>query len=172
MTSGTSQLSFREAGSESGTGTYVYSPYLDDRLGIYAIFEKLPNLGIDIDVLITDGEETGKSSAREFSRNCHKNYNWIVEFDRRGEDVVLYEYKNQQMKKGLKQAGFSIGEGIRSDISHMQSLGIACFNVGIGFHHEHYPDCWADLAIFHKQLGRFEEFYRTNRDQIFKNEAR
>lgn len=165
------QLSFSEADSETGTGTLVYSPYLDDRLGIYAIFEWLPVLGIDVDILITDGEEIGQSSANEFSQNCQKEYNWIVEFDRKAEDVVLYEYRNKQMEKSLAiEAKFRIGEGSRSDISHMKSLGVACFNVGIGFHNEHHPDCWADLAMFERQLGRFEVFYRINKKNFFKNE--
>jgi hypothetical protein len=164
-------LSFTQGSSEIGSDTLVYSPYLDDRLGIYAIFEKLPDLGIDVDILITDGEEVGNSSAKDFSQDCYKDYNWIVEFDRKGDDVVLYEYKNRQMEKLLIQAGFIIGDGTRSDISHMQSLGVACFNVGIGFHHEHYPDCWANLAILNRQLDRFEEFYRINKSCIFEDES-
>ncbi len=166
------QLSFREADSESGPRTHVYSPYLDDRLGIYSIFEELPKLGIDVDILITDGEETGESSAKEFSQNCQKNYNWIVEFDRRGEDVVLYKYKNEHMEKSLvEEAKFKKGKGASSDISHMKSLGVACFNVGIGFHDEHHPNCSADLAMFERQLTRFQEFYRINKSILFKNEA-
>ena len=151
--------------------TLVYSPYLDDRLGIYAIFERLPDLGIDVDILITDGEEVGNSSAKDFSQNCYKNYNWIVEFDRKGEDVVLYDYKNMQTEESLIEAGFIIGDGTRSDISHMQSFGVVCFNVGIGFHHEHYSDCWADMAMFERQLGRFEDFYRINKSCILEDES-
>ena len=75
------------------------------------------------------------------------------------------------MEKLLIQAGFIIGDGTRSDISHMQSLGVACFNVGIGFHHELYPDCWANLAILNRQLDRFEEFYRINKSCIFEDES-
>jgi hypothetical protein len=165
------QLSFTQKNSEMGSDPLVYSPYLDDRLGIYVIFEKLPALGINMDILITTGEESGNSSAREFSQNCFKKYNWIVEFDRKDEDVVLYEYQNRDMEKSLIKVGFKIGLGSRSDISHMESFGVACFNVGIGFSHEHYSDCSADLAILDRQLERFERFFRKNTDRFFKNEA-
>lgn len=67
------QMSFTQDHSEIGIATRVWSPYLDDRLGIYAIFERLPKLGIAVDILITDGEETGESSAKEFAQNCQKN---------------------------------------------------------------------------------------------------
>lgn len=101
-----------------------------------------------------------------------KKYNWIVEFDRKGEDVVFYKYKNTQMEKSLIEAvQFKKGEGTSSDISRLQPLGVACFNVGIGYYNEHYANCWADLVVFERQLGRFKEFYRINRDRLFKNEA-
>jgi hypothetical protein len=151
--------------------TRVYSPYLDDRLGVYAIFEKLSDFGINADILITTDEEVHKSSALEFSTNCPKNYNWIVEFDRKGEDVVLYSYKNGQMENELMEAGFKIGRGTSSDISQMTSLGLACFNVGIGYHDAHTPECWASLSELERQLERFQRFYSKNIARKYINEA-
>lgn len=160
-------IRFEKSTSGYGDEQIVKSPYLDDRLGVFTILETLPNLGIDTDVLITTGEESGQSTANEFSENCARRFNWIVEFDRKGEDVVLYEYSNEEMESELIQARFEIGFGTSSDIMHLKSLGIACFNVGIGYSREHYSDCWADLRILDRQLERFSNFYHRNRNKIF-----
>ena len=160
-------IRFEKSTAGHGDELIVKSPYLDDRLGIFTILETLPGLGINTDVLITTGEESGQSTANAFSENCAKKFNWIVEFDRKGEDVVLYEYSNKEMENELIQARFQIGFGTSSDIMHLKSLGIACFNVGIGYGREHYPGCWADLRILDRQIERFSVFYQRNKNKIF-----
>ena len=47
-------------------GPKVYTPQLDDRLGVYAILHMLPKHNIRCDVLLTDGEESCASTARFF----------------------------------------------------------------------------------------------------------
>ena len=56
----------------------VKTPTLDDRLGIYTIMSLLPSIfgGEWADILITEGEETGNSTAADFVTD--KEYNWIL----------------------------------------------------------------------------------------------
>ena len=77
---------------------YIFSPKLDDRLGVYTILHYLPKYhpNVKYDYLITTDEEIGKSTAQLFAKVNKKKYNWIVEFDRKGEDVVLYDYKHNK----------------------------------------------------------------------------
>lgn len=146
----------------------VFSPYLDDRLGVWTVLEYLPAMGIYCDVLITTGEEVGNSSASDFAVDYFdKEYNWIVEFDRRGEDVVTYQYKSKKMAKALKRQGFRIGQGSFSDICELDEFGCACFNVGLGYHREHSTECWASLAEFRRQMKKFTAFYWENRQKTF-----
>jgi hypothetical protein len=142
--------------------TRFYSPYLDDRLGVWVVMELLKELRINVDVLITTGEEMEMSTAEAFVKDTAKTWNWIAEFDRRGDDVVMYQYKNKQMVNQLKKAGFRIGLGSFSDICYMEDLGIACFNVGVGYEEEHSTYCWGTLEVLLKQLIKFEKFYWKN----------
>jgi hypothetical protein len=147
--------------------TIALSPALDDRLGIWLVMEVLKDLKMD--VLITTGEESGKSTASEFYPD--KDYNWIVEFDRRGADVVTYDYHNDEMMLEFDEAGFKLGLGSFSDISVMEHLGVAGFNVGIGYHQEHTRGCWANLNETNKQINKFRKFYFRNYETEFLNEG-
>ena len=39
-------------------GRRVYNMQLDDRLGVYTMLDLLPQMGIEFDLLLTEGEET------------------------------------------------------------------------------------------------------------------
>lgn len=138
----------------------VLSPNLDDRLGVFAILELLPQLGIKCDILLTYDEERGASTASQFALDCPRDYNWIVEFDRAGSDVVLYQYEDAPgLQDDLKRAGFKLGIGSYSDISCLDSLGTGCFNVGIGYHFQHTEQCCAPIRELVDQLYLFKAFY-------------
>jgi hypothetical protein len=143
---------------------FVYCPRLDDRLGVYICLYLLPELGINVDVLLTSGEESCNSSAAFF--NPGKNYKWGVEFDRRGDDVVTYRYANKDFHTILEKSGFFIGRGSFSDISVLD-IGVRCFNVGVGYEYEHTLGCYFDIAVLKRQLACFEDFYFTNKDTSF-----
>src|SRR5688500_911556 len=64
----------------------VINAQLDDRLGAYALIHLLPSLGIQFDLLLTEGEESGRSTAAHFKAS--HEYNWMFSFDRHGDDVV------------------------------------------------------------------------------------
>lgn len=137
----------------------VYCPQLDDRLGAWAILDLLPTLGVNVDVLLTDGEECGRSTGRHFVNP--NDHNWMFQFDRAGTDVVLYDYDTADNREFLTELGeWEIGDGSFSDISSMTHLGIAGYNFGVGYHRQHTDRCYAILSDTIAQVCKFARFYR------------
>jgi len=141
---------------------WIVCPVLDDRLGVYTILDFLPTLGVEVDVLFTEGEETGRSTAALF--HPKKDYNWVVEFDRKGTDVVTYEYDWEDKLKPY----FDIGIGSYSDISDLNQLGCMCMNVGIGYHNEHTKYSFMVVEEWASQMRKFAAFYALNKNTHFK----
>ena len=154
------------ARAKDGLFDILYCETLDDRLGCHIALDVLPQMNINVDVLLTTGEETGKSTAKYFK--TEKKYRWIVEFDRRGEDVVLYDYEDDpEWDDALLSAGFNISMGSFSDISTMESLGVSAFNMGIGYHDEHGYMAHMFPHEYYRQMKRFSWFVTKYRDQSF-----
>ena len=143
----------------------VYSVALDDRLGAYLLCDYLPRLGLNFDVLLTENEELGMSTASDFKTT--RDYNWIFEFDRRGNDVVLYEYDDRDLEKLLVKFGFRVGTGSFSDICYLEDLGVKAMNFGTGYFNEHSTTCHASLKITAQQVDRFAAFFKANEDTKF-----
>src|SRR5512138_3360870 len=109
----------------------VFNTHLDDRLGAYVVIDLLPRLGIHADLLLTEGEEVGKSTAQHFKTD--KAYKWMYSFDRRGTDVVHYRYNMLPWLDALKtQWKNRIGWGSNSDINYLPHLNCCGVNVGVG----------------------------------------
>jgi hypothetical protein len=142
--------------------TYVINAQLDDRLGVFTLLDILPQLGIEYDLLLTEGEEVGHSTAAHFEAS--KDYKWMFSFDRRLNDVVMYEYESKELETPLKKAGFKIGLGSFSDICFLDHLGIRGFNVGTGYTGEHTGICYASMSMLVSQVQKFSKFYRDNQD--------
>lgn len=144
--------------SYSAESDTVTSIALDDRLGIAcmlsAVDASLPLASCAM--LICDDEEIGNSSARVFSLDITPNF--LVELDRRGTDVVCYEYETRLLRSLLTHAGFRIGRGSFSDICYLGIYGVCGFNVGVGYHNEHSHKCHAVLADTFSQLGKLDQF--------------
>lgn len=144
---------------------YAWTPFGDDRAGVYTLLYHLPKLGLKYDVLLTTGEETGMTSARQFK--SEKQYNWIFEFDRKGDDVVMYSYEDGELGKDkffdklLALFGMTLGTGSFSDIEALQDLKCIGFNIGTGYHHEHTQDSYIDLEQLEAQIERFCKFYHA-----------
>ncbi len=138
---------------------FVMNSKLDNRLGVYIITELLPSLGIKCDILLTDSEETMRSTGQYFFPT--KQYNWMFSFDRRAEDVVSYMYETDDLNKKLTSAGFKIGVGSCSDISFMEHLGITGINFGNGVMKEHSKYAMANLEVLRRQVTRFMKFYKS-----------
>lgn len=142
-------------------GTRVNSIALDDRLGLaillWSIYNLVPNLG-SCSMLVCDEEEVGRSTAKIFKSDLVEP-NWLMEFDRRGTDVVCYKYTSELFTSLIKHAGFSyVGNGSVSDISYLD-LGVVGMNVGVGYHSEHSDNCYANLTDTYAQMKRAIKFY-------------
>lgn len=136
-------------------GPIVYSPRLDDRLGVYLIREVLEKIGVVCDWLFTEGEESGCSTAHHFEAS--KDYHWIIELDRAGTDAVTYSY--DEMIPYVEKH-FPHGFGSYSDISSMRHLGVGAFNAGIGYYQQHTEACHCDLNTVAQCLEQIANFYQ------------
>lgn len=155
---------------KTATDWVIFHPSLDDRLGIFVVLYLLPQLGICPDVLLTTDEECCNSTASLFQPT--KIYNWIVEFDRKGTDVVMYQYRScLRLCDDLKDAGFNIGIGSYSDIVELDWMERGAFNVGIGYHFEHTKRCCMVLSELVEQLKRFTTFWHAHQDDVYEYES-
>lgn len=141
-------------------GTVVYSRALDDRLGAYIILDLLPALGVTHDILLTVGEESGQSTAEFFDPPKGKRYDWMIEFDRGGTDVVMYQYDDKATRKLVQASGARVGDGIFSDIAYLEHLGIKGFNWGVGYRDYHGPRAHAYLDDTYMMVGNFLRFHQ------------
>lgn len=139
---------------------FLMSPALDDRLGVYVILDLLPEMGLVFDVLLTTDEEIGNSSAGKFVTD--KEYDWIFQFDRRGTDVVMYDYETVNLSTLLMEMGFEVGAGSFSDICYLTHLGVAGFNFGVGYHLEHTENCYVNLSDTLEMVEKFWHFFLIN----------
>ncbi len=142
----------------------INTPDLDDRLGVWILLSLLPRLHPDVkyDVLLCDSEEVGESTAKDYAKAIGTDhaYNWLIEFDRKGVDVVTYDYDADGWDETLAAEGLTIGSGAFSDISYLEALGVKGVNFGCGYYRAHSKDCWADLRETRLQVDRFADFWR------------
>lgn len=140
----------------------IRAPQLDDRLGAYIILKILPKLGVNVDILLTEGEEIGRSTAAYFEAD--KQYNWMFSFDRDGEDVVLYEFDSRKFRKRLRGFDFEIGAGSFSDIYWLEELNCKGVNIGCGYHNNHSLNAFAIESQTIRQVNKFVNFYNQTKD--------
>jgi hypothetical protein len=145
--------------------TGVQSIQLDDRLGLYIIAEILPKLNCNYDILITDNEEIGSTTARNFTTK--KEYNWIFEFDRMETDPVLYQYSNEDTWYNAVKEISSIAKGSFSDISELDNLGCCAVNFGTGYYNAHTEKCFTDFESINNVINKFLNFYNKNKNKFF-----
>lgn len=147
---------------ELDSGLRVFSRAVDDRLGVYIILDWLPQFGCKFDILLTEGEEKGQSTAFDFETD--KQYNWMIEFDRRGTDVVGYVYDDAAWAKLVRDSGAKDALGAWSDIGELEHLKCKGFNWGCGYYNEH--DEWAYFYPVHTavMMNYFLKFWRDNKD--------
>ena len=145
----------------------IKSPVLDDRLGAYIILYLLPSLGIHTDILLTEGEESGNSTAQHFKTD--KKYNWMFQFDREGTDAVLYGYDGQSKWKDKLEKLWDIDFGIFSDISYLEHLGCKGVNIGCSYYNYHSPKAYMVISELENTIQKFITFYHQNKDKKFKH---
>lgn len=161
---------------KTAAGMLALSGALDDRLGAYVILELLPKLGITCDWLLTTDEEIGASTASDFPFDANgdlitdKEYNWIIEFDRGGTDVVMYDFETDELTKLVEASGARVGVGSFSDICCLEHLGCAAFNWGVGYEDYHGPRSHAWLEDTFRMVARFLKFHKANADKFLEYE--
>jgi hypothetical protein len=143
-------------------GPVIFSGALDDRLGAYVILELLPALGLEYDILLTVGEESGASTAQYFLPPEGKEYDWIIEFDRGGTDVVMYQYEDSETSAMVRRAGGKVSPGAFSDISYLEHLKIKAFNWGVGYRDYHGPRSHAFLEDTFEMVAKYLLFHEQN----------
>lgn len=142
-------------------GPAVQSGALDDRLGAYVILRLLPALGITCDWLLTVGEESGASTAEHFKPG--KDYDHVIEFDRTGTDVVMYQYEDEPSCLAVEAAGARVGSGSFSDIAYLEHLGVKAFNWGVGYRgNYHSEEGYALLNDTFAMTARYLRFHEQN----------
>lgn len=146
-------------------GWRIYSPALDDRLGAYVILHMLPTLGIKCDILLTNNEESGNTTAQHFITK--KKYNWMFSFDRMGDDVVMYCYGDEEYRKILEKSEFTYGSGSFSCIAKLQHLGCRGFNFGVGYQDYHSQYAYAKFEDTISQVAKFTQFFKKYKDTHF-----
>jgi hypothetical protein len=145
---------------DTAAGEVVFSRALDDRLGAYVVLELLPALGVTCDVLLTVGEETGRSTAAFF--DAPREYDHVVEFDRGGTDVVLYQYDDDALRDLVEAAGARVGDGTFSDIAELEHLGVKCLNWGVGYQDYHSSRSHAFLEDTFLMVSKYLTFHAQN----------
>lgn len=150
--------------THTAAGLLATSGGLDDRLGVYVIAELLPALGVQVDLLLTTDEEIGRSTGRNFAETVGEDhgYNWIIEFDRGGTDVVMYQYETPELEELVIECGARVGQGSYSDIAVMDELGVAAFNWGVGYEDYHSARGHAWLEDTFRMVARFLKFHKAN----------
>jgi hypothetical protein len=156
---------------------HVVCPTLDNRLGVWVLLHGLPSIGIYPDVLLTENEEKGASTAFDF-RPSDPRWNWMFSFDRgvvgsnKGTDVVLYQYDGGELEKALKKSDFTVGIGSYSCIAELDHLGIEGVNVGCTMTDYHSSKAYADIAKLSEQLSKFAAFYTANEQTKYEYKAK
>lgn len=151
---------------DTADGPVIFSGALDDRLGAWVGLDLLPRLGCHFDYLFTTGEESGASTAAYFDPSAHhdRGYNWIIEFDRGGTDVVMYQFEDDATRALVEATGAVVEPGIFSDISFLEHVGVKAFNWGVGYRDYHGPRSHAWLRDTFRMVAYFLDFYESHAD--------
>ena len=144
-------------------GDYYYGAGFDDRVGCY-VATKLGGL-LKADVLLTDLEESGCSTAQYHQL---RDYNWIVEFDREGDDVVMYDIICPELEAAVSDY-WPIGLGSFTDICFLDT-DIGRYNLGIGYQDAHSKLSRFSVDTLKKQVNMFKEFYNKYQKVKFRTQ--
>lgn len=131
----------------------------DDRAGVamlWKVVEKITRDGMkaNFNLFFPYGEETGTQGTREFLKLWKTEFKtpYMLGFDRRGDDVVAYNNRNEDFVTEVAAAfEKKVGYGSCSDISVFQDeLKILSVNVSVGFKNEHQRSETLDVSIWAK----------------------
>jgi hypothetical protein len=150
-------------------GPLVTCGALDDRLGAYVTLRLLPALGVTCDQLLTVGEESGQSTASSFTPE--KKYDWVIEFDRAGTDVVMYQFDDAATRQLVRASGANVGTGSFSDIAYLEHLGVKAFNWGVGYRGNYHSEKgYAYLGDTFAMVAKYLRFHAQNAGKAMPHE--
>lgn len=141
---------------------YIQCSTVDNRMGAWLMLYGLPQLGINFDVLLTENEERGMSTAGDFTKN--KDYNWAFSFDRSGTDVVCYQYYDTEVGKMFDYYGLRSDYGSYSDVADLE-IGVKGFNFGVGMYSYHSENAYVRLWELDEVIEKFTCFYHDKHDE-------
>jgi len=150
----------------------IYASGLDDRLGVFLGLTLLKERQ-DVDVLLTDLEETADSTINLVPPEDLADYNCIIGLDRAGIDFVDYGLADDILIDAYSDYA-TIGVGSFSDICFINEPPCGCINVGIGYERAHSVNSYAILKDFiksYKDLNSFLDNYANTKFKAHKEES-
>jgi len=148
------------SGIKQWENTRIHATGLDDRLGAFTIFNLLP---YRVDILLTDHEEIGQSTAQYFDIPTDKTYRYCMEFDRCGTDVVTYDLDSPEFLGQLQAIGSKIGIGSFTDLCYLKT-DLCCVNFGTGYYAPHAQNSYANLDELMIMVELSADFEQATRD--------
>lgn len=136
----------------------------DDRLGLFIATVLLPEIcDTAFTVLLTDFEESGKSTAEYVSKEYLDKFNLIIGLDRLGAGYVDYGYGSTEIDRVLSEMGMIKDFGSYSDICYLDTT-TARINFGIGYEAAHSEKSWVKIDAMAWQLHRLNILINEQHD--------
>lgn len=137
----------------------------DDRLGVYTghkLVNKYPKL---FDLLLTDYEESGCSTAQFFTPS--HLYSVIIGLDREGAGFVDYDLASEELKNALWAYGLHEEIGSFSDICFMDHIKCSKINLGLGTAYGHSSHSGFSQTVFYGQISNLLDFCNDNKKKTW-----
>ena len=97
----------------------------------------------------------------------------VIEFDRTGTDVVMYQYEDDASMQAVEAAGAKMGLGSFSDIAYLEHLGVKAFNWGVGYRGNYHSESgYAYLNDTFAMAAKYLRFHEQNAGTRMPHEAR
>jgi hypothetical protein len=140
----------------------------DDRAGVYIALKLINHFagsGFPYDFAFFDKEESGGIGSDAFARVTEAEYQCFIGLDRasRGgkQNIATYGYDNDVLLDiAYEHFKYEIQSGTFTDCSNLSSYfpDTPCFNLSIGYEHEHSPKETLNLALMHQTLELLKTF--------------
>jgi hypothetical protein len=141
----------------------------DDRAGVYAVMQIFFSMRGQPDqpvVLLTNGEESGGTGAREAAHSLSilRQCNFLLEIDRRGKDeVVYYNDDTLSFRAFIESFGFTESIGSFSDISIIApALNLCSANISAGYFSEHDEIEHLYVSYLHQTIEKAKRILHEN----------
>lgn len=145
----------------------IFSPNLDDRVGVWLLLELSSVLSFDM--VFTTDEESGQSTLSDWTANNDESlYNWAFEFDRGYEDVALYDFSYDEEWANVVEKYFGKADmGAFTDICELTD--ICAMNIGKMYEKAHTWECYTRSSWIEKAVRKFLKFYKKQQGMKYKH---